>query len=65
MIVSRGIINDMIRSGLRIGCAIDQNLAIAKHIISKQIQKPVSGMIAFYTHNGDDVAVTPKPRENK
>ena len=65
MIVSKCVIRDMISSGMRAPCAIDQNLAVAKYIISKQIQKSVSEMIAFYTPNGD-VAVTPKnPRENK
>ena len=58
MVVSKQIITDMLKSGMRIACAVDQNFAIAKHIISKQIQKPVSQMIAFYMPNGD-VAVTP------
>jgi hypothetical protein len=59
MIVSRETINDIISSGIRISCVVDQNLAIAKHIISRQIQKPMSEMIAFYVPNGD-VAVIPK-----
>lgn len=36
-----------------------QFLAIAKHIISKQIQRPVSEMIAMETPNGD-IAVRAK-----
>ena len=64
MIVSKQAIIDTQNEGIRIACATDQNLAIAKHLISKQINWPVSDMIAFYTPNGD-IAVTPcKPRSN-
>jgi len=65
MVVSRTVINDMIRDRLHTVCVIDQTLNVAKYIISKQIQKPTSEMIAFYMPNGD-VGVTPSnPQENR
>ncbi len=59
MIVDIDVIRDRLKT-TRIACVQDQQLGMAKHIVSQQIQKPPSKMIAFYTHTGD-VAVTPKP----
>jgi len=64
MIISKQAIVDTQNEGIRIACATDQNFAIAKHLISKQIDCPVSDMIAFYTPNGNIAVTTCKPREN-
>lgn len=65
MIVDKKIIQEFYDGGTRISpfCQ-DQGLAIAKHIISKQIQRPVKEMIAYYDYKGD-VVVAPKPTYRK
>ena len=65
MIVSKQSIIDTQNEGIRIACATDQNLAIAKHLISKQINWPVSDMIAFYTPNGNIEVQTLQAKENR
>lgn len=61
MIVSRQSIREEYEKGTRIAVATDQYIAIAKYLVSQQIQRPVSEMIAMeLPHLNGDVTVRAK-----
>lgn len=62
MIIDKYEILKRLVTGERIAGTGDQRLAMAKRIMSEQIQRPVSEMMAMYTPN-DDVAVRAKRKE--